>query len=166
MSQAYICLSQITTAMPRNDPIPPDCPNGPTCQKGVEPNCMFYKDGKGVQRQIFLEQGSLDKASEHLEKCEWDELAKFPVWGKFSTLTLSALDFINIIWICFSVLFLLLYWDFVACDIEQLTWMCVEDSESQQYKESDYFCCVHNKSEDEEQIGGDLNPQNISFSNL
>ncbi|KAI2616110.1 hypothetical protein GGR54DRAFT_641919 [Hypoxylon sp. NC1633] len=38
---------------------------------------MFYRDDNGVEHSIYLPQGTMHKAWEHLQKKEWDELAKF-----------------------------------------------------------------------------------------
>ncbi|KAK3493819.1 hypothetical protein B0T13DRAFT_474575 [Neurospora crassa] len=43
----------------------------------AQPNNMVYTDDKGVQHSIYLPQGTLHTASDHLQNKRWDELAKF-----------------------------------------------------------------------------------------
>ncbi|KAK1775401.1 hypothetical protein QBC45DRAFT_246185 [Copromyces sp. CBS 386.78] len=43
----------------------------------VEPNNMHYTDEKGVEHSIYLPQGTMHTACEHLQNKQWDELAKF-----------------------------------------------------------------------------------------
>lgn len=63
--------------------VPPENPNlGKECELIVECNQLNYQDGEGVQRQIFIPKGTMSRATELLEAENWEELAKFPVWGK------------------------------------------------------------------------------------
>ncbi|KAI1381999.1 hypothetical protein F4677DRAFT_439803 [Hypoxylon crocopeplum] len=45
--------------------------------QSAAPNNMKYRDDKGVEHSIYLPQGTMHTAWEHLQKKRWDELAKF-----------------------------------------------------------------------------------------
>ena len=52
------------------------------CKKLVEPNKMVYTDAEGVQHEIHMPAGTFKTASEHYVAQNYDELKKFPAWGK------------------------------------------------------------------------------------
>ncbi|EFX00373.1 hypothetical protein CMQ_7375 [Grosmannia clavigera kw1407] len=45
--------------------------------RGAQPNCLGYTDDKGIEHSIYLPQGTMHAAYDHLENKRWDELAKF-----------------------------------------------------------------------------------------
>ncbi|KAI1278173.1 hypothetical protein F5Y07DRAFT_360959 [Xylaria sp. FL0933] len=50
-------------------------PPGP--YRTAAPNNLEYTDNTGVHRSIYLPQGTMEQAWDHLENERWDELAKF-----------------------------------------------------------------------------------------
>ena len=60
----------------------PETPPRPT--RTVECNSMTYRDGEGVERNIWIPKGTLRTASKHLENGKWAALAKFPTYGTLS----------------------------------------------------------------------------------
>ncbi|KAI0859739.1 hypothetical protein F4860DRAFT_481327 [Xylaria cubensis] len=50
-------------------------PPGP--YRTAAPNNMEYTDNNGVPRSIYLPQGTMEEAWDHLENERWDELDKF-----------------------------------------------------------------------------------------
>ncbi|KAL1861751.1 hypothetical protein VTK73DRAFT_6965 [Phialemonium thermophilum] len=44
----------------------------------VEPNSMHYVDGNGDAHDIYIPQGQIREATDHLTNKRWDELAKYP----------------------------------------------------------------------------------------
>ncbi len=52
------------------------------CDKVVEPNKMVFTDAEGVQREIHMPAGTFQTASEHYSAKNYEELKKFPAWGK------------------------------------------------------------------------------------
>ena len=54
----------------------PQQPVGPPI-RSAQPNNMTYTDDKGVEHSIYLPQGTMHAAYEHLVNERWDELAKF-----------------------------------------------------------------------------------------
>ena len=70
----------------------PDPPKSiPRPIRTVACNMMSYIDGEGARKQIWIPKGTLSTASKHFENKEWDALAKFPTWGKF-TFSLQGLE--------------------------------------------------------------------------
>lgn len=51
-------------------------------KKGAQPNNMAYKDGSGAYRSVYLPQGTMYIAWDHLENERWDELAKFEPYSE------------------------------------------------------------------------------------
>ena len=49
--------------------------------RSAQPNNLGYKDGDGIERSIYLPQGTMNQAWDHLEKERWDELAKSEPYG-------------------------------------------------------------------------------------
>ncbi|KAK3398750.1 hypothetical protein B0T20DRAFT_411952 [Sordaria brevicollis] len=45
--------------------------------RSAQVNCMTYTDDKGVEREIYLPQGTAHTAWDHLENERWEELEKF-----------------------------------------------------------------------------------------
>jgi len=43
----------------------------------ADPNNLLYKDGDGIERSIYLPQGTMHQAWDHLVNERWDELAKY-----------------------------------------------------------------------------------------
>ena len=61
------------------------------CTKNVRPNKMVYFDAQGVRHEIHMPTGTWERATALFVAEDWDELAKFPVWGKsFERLLLPA----------------------------------------------------------------------------
>jgi hypothetical protein len=52
------------------------------CEMVVEPNKMVYFDGDGVQKAIYMPKGTFQKAAQHFQAKNFDELAKYPAWGR------------------------------------------------------------------------------------
>jgi hypothetical protein len=50
----------------------------------ADPNNLLYKDGDGIERSIYLPQGTMHQAWDHLVNERWDELAKYEPYGEFS----------------------------------------------------------------------------------
>src|ERR1700712_1050442 len=50
----------------------------------LECNMISYTDGEGAKKEIWLPKGTMLTACKHFEKNDWDALAKFPVWSKFT----------------------------------------------------------------------------------
>jgi len=48
----------------------------------VDVNKMCYVDDDGRQHEIYLPTSRADEARQHFVNKRWDELAKFPAWGK------------------------------------------------------------------------------------
>lgn len=48
----------------------------------VQVNCMRYKDGDGVVREIHMPNGTQKAATKYLEEENWAELAKFDEYSK------------------------------------------------------------------------------------
>ena len=59
-----------------------DKPTGLGCTKTREPDKMVYTDNEGVQRAIHMPLGTWQAAADHLSTNNFEELNKFPVWGK------------------------------------------------------------------------------------
>ncbi|KAG4430313.1 hypothetical protein IFR05_014203 [Cadophora sp. M221] len=64
-------LRMIHPNLPERVPIP---------TRSVECNSMSYTDGEGVGRQIWIPKGTLQTASMHFYKKNWDALAKWPTY--------------------------------------------------------------------------------------
>lgn len=47
-----------------------------------EPNHFVYGDNEGIRHSIHLPAGTYRKAMKYYEEENWNELAKFPVWGR------------------------------------------------------------------------------------
>jgi hypothetical protein len=47
-------------------------------------NTMSYTDGNGLERQIWLPKGTMQRAWELLQQEKWDELANFEDWSEFA----------------------------------------------------------------------------------
>ncbi|ATY61266.1 hypothetical protein A9K55_006523 [Cordyceps militaris] len=47
-----------------------------------EPNNFIYTDNNGIRHNIHLPGGTYKKAMKYYEEKNWNELAKFPAWGK------------------------------------------------------------------------------------
>lgn len=54
------------------------------CKMVHHPNKMVYTNDEGERREIYMPTRDFYKAMAHIRKEEWDELAKFPRWGKLS----------------------------------------------------------------------------------
>jgi len=59
------------------DPNQPESKPSGTPIRTAEPNNMQYTDDKGVEHSIYLPQGTMHAAYEHLQNKRWAELAKF-----------------------------------------------------------------------------------------
>lgn len=53
------------------------------CTRVVEPNKMTYADPQGIRHEIYLPKGTFRTASAYYVDKNYEELAKFPVWGRF-----------------------------------------------------------------------------------
>lgn len=51
-------------------------------EKVLHPDSMSYKDNEGVHHQIYLPPGTWMTAIEYFKADNFEELGKFPVWGK------------------------------------------------------------------------------------
>lgn len=60
--------------------------NGLNCTKTVEPNKMNFTDGEGKEHNIHMPKGTFKTACKYFEEKKYGELAKFPVWGRSSSL--------------------------------------------------------------------------------
>lgn len=54
----------------------------PIPKKTVECNMMVYMDCVGIKHEIYMPKGTMQRAGKLLEEKNWDELAKYPKWGK------------------------------------------------------------------------------------
>ena len=54
--------------------------------KAVECNMMVYMDSVGIKHEIYMPKGTMQRACKLLEEKNWDELAKYPKWGKLISL--------------------------------------------------------------------------------
>lgn len=61
------------------------CLPPPGTMRSAEPNAMDYTDDKGVKREIYLPQGTMHAAWDHLQNERWDELDKFEEYSKLFT---------------------------------------------------------------------------------
>lgn len=52
------------------------------CKVVHHPSKMAHTNDEGERREIYMPTRDLYKAMAHIRKEEWDELAKFPRWGK------------------------------------------------------------------------------------
>ena len=68
--------------MATNTTMPPEGP--PIRKKNVRPNKMVYFDAQGVRHEIHIPTGTYERATALFVAKDWDELAKFPVWGESS----------------------------------------------------------------------------------
>lgn len=59
--------------------------------RSAAPNNMEYEDDNGVYHSIYLPQGTMHTAWEHLQNKRWDELAKFAAYSKFQPAVLAFL---------------------------------------------------------------------------
>jgi hypothetical protein len=53
-------------------------------KRAVQPNMLSYTDGEGAKKAIWMPKGTMHTACKHLEKEDWDALAKFPLWSEFT----------------------------------------------------------------------------------
>ncbi|KAK3947064.1 hypothetical protein QBC32DRAFT_355565 [Pseudoneurospora amorphoporcata] len=68
------------TPKPIMDQVQPEAnpePRALTPIESAEPNNLQYTDDEGVARSIYLPQGTMHTAWDHLENERWDELAKY-----------------------------------------------------------------------------------------
>jgi hypothetical protein len=70
-----------------------DAKEGYEYQVSVEVNKMNYTDDAGNRHEIHIPTGRANEASEHLANKRWDELAKFPKWGKFVSVLTDTLRY-------------------------------------------------------------------------
>jgi hypothetical protein len=60
-----------------------DAEEGYEYTASVEFNKMSYVDAAGKTHEIHIPTGKAAEACEHFVNEDWEELAKFPKWGKF-----------------------------------------------------------------------------------
>ena len=54
------------------------------CEKLVEPDKIAYVDAQGAMHEIHVPKETFKAAAADLVAENWDALAKFPAWGRFS----------------------------------------------------------------------------------
>ena len=52
------------------------------CPYPTQPNRMDYTDAEWVEHSIHIPKGTIEAAVEHILAKNFEELAKYPAWGK------------------------------------------------------------------------------------
>lgn len=59
--------------------------------RSAQCNSLNYTDNRGVEREIYLPQGTMHEAWEHVQHERWGELERFDDYGGFSAMWFAIL---------------------------------------------------------------------------